>query len=323
MIKTRIKNWIKNIINSLPYVKTLKRRIDELEENKPLYPPGHFYSPIPSRDDILKREKQIFDNPNTELYGIDLNEKEQLELLKKLSKFYEAFPYLSKAKEGLRYDLDNVYYYDSDAIFLYSMMRHFKPTRIVEIGSGFSSALMLDTNEYFLENKTRCCFIDPYPQRLLSVLKESDKNNIKIISKCAQDVEMEVFQQLQENDILFIDSSHVAKIGSDVNFILFEILPKLNKGVLIHVHDIFYPFVYPKQWVLNGRAWNEIFILRAFLQYNSSFKIILFNTFLETHHADWFSSNMPLCLKRRSRCFSKSGSVWLRKIIETEDKNVK
>ena len=112
-------------------------------------------------------------------------------------------------------------------------------TNLKKKESLYPPGLMLDTNEYFLENKTSCCFIDPYPQRLLFVLRESDRDNIKVISKCVQDVEMEVFQQLQENDIFPIDSSHVAKIGSDVNFILFEILPKLNKGVLIHIHDIF------------------------------------------------------------------------------------
>ncbi|MBF0510802.1 MAG: class I SAM-dependent methyltransferase, partial [Candidatus Omnitrophica bacterium] len=122
------------------------------------------------------------------------------------------------------------------------------------------------------------------------------------------DVDVSFFDELGENDILFVDSSHVSKTGSDVNHILFNILPKLNKGVLIHFHDIFYPFEYPKPWVLEGRCWNEDYLLRAFLSYNNSFEIVVFNTFLEHFHEDWFKENMPLCLK------NKGGSIWLRKI---------
>jgi predicted O-methyltransferase YrrM len=308
-----IKTWIKKIIGRLPYVKRPAQSMTQVRHDNQAYPPGHFYSPIPSREEILKREVELFDNPQTGLEGIDLNEEQQLDLLRCLCIYYEEFPYLDKTNTGLRYYLDNNYYFDSDALFLYSMMRKFKPNRIIEIGSGFSSALMLDTRDYFLEKNTALYFIDPHPTRLLSVLKESDKESIEMITTSVQDVNMEIFQQLTENDFLFVDSSHVAKIGSDVNFILFEILPKLKKGVLVHVHDIFYPFIYPKEWVLKGRAWNEVFMLRAFLQYNTTFKIILFNTFLEKYHADWFNTNMPLCLTQRSEWFSKCGSIWLRK----------
>lgn len=315
MYQTEIKNYIKKKLEGLPYIKRLKDRISELEGNpKHAYAAGHFYSPIPSIDDILQNDERIFKPDKAPLEGIDLNEKKQLTLLHKISAFYKEFPYLSDTPNNARYSLDNTYYYDSDAVFLYLIMRHFKPSKIIEIGSGFSSALMLDTNEYFLKNKTHCTFIDPHPDRLLSVLNGKDRDHHLVIPKCVQNVKIEVFQQLQEEDILFIDSSHVSKINSDVNFLLFEILPKLNKGVLIHIHDVFYPFVYPKKWLLGGRAWNEVFILRAFLQYNDAFEIILFNTFLETHYADWLNSHMPLCLKKRPAQFSASGSIWLRKI---------
>jgi len=275
-----MKTWIKEILCRLPSVTRLDQRLTGGRPDHEAYPPGHFYSPIPSREEILKREAELFDNPKTELEGIDLNEEQQLDLLRGLCMYYEDFPYISKTKTGLRYHLDNNYYYDSDAVFLYSMMRKFKPNRIIEIGSGFSSALMLDTRDNFLEKKTAIYFIDPHPARLFSVLKESDKDSIEVITTDVQDVNLDLFKQLTENDFLFVDSSHVAKIGSDVNFILFEVLPKLKKGVLVHFHDIYYPFIYPKEWVLGGRAWNEVFMLRAFLQHNTTFKIILFNTFL-------------------------------------------
>ena len=274
------------------------------------YQPGHYYSPIPSNYDILERSERHSENAD----GIDLNEKYQLELLNKMKWYYEDFPYTDGSVDNLRYDPENVYYYDSDAIFLYGVMRHFEPSNIIEVGSGFSSSLMMDTNEMFLGSKADLTFIDPDAKRLMSILRNEDTIDNDIITKCVQDVDISAFQKLRENDILFIDSSHVIKTGSDVNFILFEILPSLRKGVLIHFHDIFYPFVYPRKWLLNGRFWNEAFGLRTFLQYNSAFEIILFNTFLQKYHEDWFASNMPLCLRHRNRTFAQSGSIWLRKI---------
>ena len=109
------------------------------------------------------------------------------------------------------------------------------------------------------------------------------------------------------NDILFIDSTHVSKLGSDVNRIFFEILPTLQPGVLIHFHDIFWPFEYPSDWVKKGFAWNEAYILRAFLEFNDSFEIIFFASFLHTHHHAWFQENMPLWLK------NSGGNIWLRR----------
>src|SRR5690606_17050723 len=109
------------------------------------------------------------------------------------------------------------------------------------------------------------------------------------------------------NDILFIDSTHVSKINSDVNYIFFEILPRLASGVYIHFHDIFFPFEYPKAWVYEGRAWNEAYILRAFLQYNNAFSVVLMNTFMDQFHKSFFREHMPLCL------INPGGSIWIRK----------
>jgi hypothetical protein len=165
---------------------------------------------------------------------------------------------------------------------------------------------MLDTNHNFFDSSIQCTFIEPYPERLNSLLKPNEK--ISLRQQPVQDIDLSLFEALEENDFLFIDSTHVSKTGSDVNFIFFEILPKLKKGVKIHFHDIFYPFEYPKQWVITeGRNWNEDYILRAFLSYNSEFRIIMFNTYLEHFHEKWFAENMPLCLKNRG------GSIWIEK----------
>jgi len=109
-------------------------------------------------------------------------------------------------------------------------------------------------------------------------------------------------------DILFVDSTHVSKLGSDVNWIFFEILPRLRSGVLVHIHDVFYPFEYPEPWSLEGRSWNEVYILRAFLEYNNQFKILLFPSYAQIFYEQWFRENMPLVLENRGGC------MWLRKV---------
>ena len=177
------------------------------------------------------------------------------------------------------------------------MMRHFKPARIIEVGSGYSSAVMLDTNEMCLGSRTNMTFIEPFPDRLKSLLKADDYKKCEILVSFVQDIKPVLFSTLEANDIPFIDSSHVSKIGSDVNFILFQVLPILKPGVLIHFHDVYYPFESPEHWILEQkRFWNETYMLRAFLTYNSKFSIINFNSYLQQKFRDWFEINMPFCL---------------------------
>jgi len=280
-----------------------------LREGYKFVPPGHFYSPIPSLDDIKKVENEIWRNELVNnLPGLSLNTDEQLKLLEEFKSYYQDLPFTAEKNNKLRYYFENPAYSYSDAVFLYCMIRKTKPKQIIEIGSGYSSCAMMDTNELFFENKINITFIDPYPELLISLMKENDRIKYTVIPERLQNCEIEKFSILQENDILFIDSTHVSKIHSDVNMILFEILPRLKKGVYIHFHDIFYPFEYPKEWVYEGRAFNESYILRAFLEYNNDFSIVFFNTFLEYFFKDKFESEMPLCLK------NLGGSIWIKKI---------
>jgi predicted O-methyltransferase YrrM len=281
--------------------------MNENTEGRFWFPSGHFYSPIPSLEEIKKREQEIFFNIPKEISGIDLNVKRQLQLLQKFKKYYSEMPFGRVRKEGLRFFFENPCYSLSDAIFLYCMIRYTKPKKIIEVGSGYSSCVILDTNELFFDNTISCTFIDPYPQLLLSLIKDTDTTKVEIIQKNLQDVTVEKFSELSDSDLLFIDSTHVSKINSDVNYIFFEILPRLNYGVYIHFHDIFYPFEYPKEWVYEGLAWNEAYFLRAFLQYNREFKIQFFNTYLEHFYSDAFFDRMPIPLKY------VGASVWLLK----------
>lgn len=273
------------------------------------YPPGHYYSPLPSQDELARVAPRAFGTESENLPGVDLRERDQLRLYADLLPLYKDIPFSDTKQEGLRYYYNNDFFCHADAIWLNMLMRRFQPRRIVEVGSGFSSCVMLDTNERFLNRQTTLTFIEPYPERLLQNCTAVDAQQINILQQFVQDVPLETFDQLEANDILFIDSSHVGKIGSDVLWLLHKVLPRLKSGVLIHVHDIFYPFVYPKQWYeVSGRAWNECHFLHTFLQYNAAFEILLFGNWLGIKHAPMLQKNSPLCMR------DIGGSLWLRRV---------
>lgn len=271
-------------------------------------PRGHFYSPFPSIPDIQRNEGRIFGDIPRTLRGIDLHESQQIELIEECVPYYAELPFTPQRTGGLRYFFDNPRFSYSDAIFLYCMIRRFRPRRIIEVGSGYSSCVILDTNELFFNNSIQTTFVEPYPEVLLSLIKDSDKRNVRMISRRLQDTDPQIYEELESNDILFIDSTHVSKVDSDVNHIFFDILPRLAPGVHVHFHDIPYPFEYPKEWVYEGRAWTEAYLLRSFLECNNCFTVVLMNSFLEHFHREWFERKMPLCLKDRG-C-----SIWIRRV---------
>jgi hypothetical protein len=268
--------------------------------------PGHYYSPIPDVKDLRSNYERVFGYPPT-IPDVDFNEARQLQLLDQFREWYREQPFVAEKSPGQRYFFENVNYSYADAIILYCMMRYLQPRRIVEVGSGFSSCAILDVNEKFFRNAIELTFIDPYPQLLQDLLDDTDSSRTRIISKPVQDVGFEVFQELQGNDILFIDSSHVTKTGSDVNHLMFRILPLLNAGVYIHIHDIFYPFEYPETWVMEGRAWNEAYLVHAFLAHNKSYEMQFFITYLWNRYQSRIETEFPLFKK----CVG--GSLWLRK----------
>jgi len=268
-------------------------------------PTGHFYSAVPSFE-----ERQAFAASNVEnnnVLGITLNEERQIDFLNKFKRYYDECPFTDHKGKEFRYYFLNPAYSYADALTLYSMMRHFRPKRIIEIGSGFSSCAMLDTSEHYFNGEIDFTFIEPYPELLYSLINNKDRK-YKIIPHKVQEVDAKIFADLEQNDIVFVDSTHVSKLNSDVNRIFFEILPSLQQGVLIHFHDIFWPFEYPKDWINEGRAWNEAYILRAFLQFNESFEILFFASYLHKHKYQWFQENMPLYLQ------NPGGNIWLRKV---------
>ena len=270
--------------------------------------PGHFYSPAPSRADVeeeLTRQKQR--NLLLSLPAVDMNIPEQLKLLDSLRRYYPQVPFKAEPVQGLLYQFANGYFSYTDGIILFCMLNALRPRRIIEIGSGFSTCAILDTNRLCLGGQAQVTCIDPHPEVLRKLLANS-QDAVTIVESKLQDMDLGVFDELGPNDVLFIDSSHVSKVGSDVNYIVFEILPRLKTGVAIQIHDIYIGFEYPDKWLHEGRAWNEAYLLRAFLEYNQSFRILLFLGYLQNMHETWFRQHMPDTLLR------KGGSFWMEKL---------
>jgi hypothetical protein len=253
------------------------------------YPPGHWHSPLPDLDEVRRRDAQLFTSPPT-LPGIDLRADAQLGLLEDFAPLAAEMPFAMEAKDGLRYQLRNKWFANGDGVILYCMLRKLRPSRYVEIGSGWSSALALDVNDLYFDRSMKFTFIEPQPARLQSLLRPGDDSRVCLI-------EAPLFAagklDVGPGDVLFIDSSHVSRIGSDVNQLFLEVIPSLPPGVHVHIHDIFYPFEYPRKWVYRGRAWNESYLLRALLTGNDGLQITWFNSYLGQWHRDIVGEALP------------------------------
>lgn len=233
--------------------------------------PVHYYSPVP---DILKlaKTKNVWAK-KSELPGLEIDLDQQANNLKRI-----CMPFQSeyKGNTAYKYAVDNTFgpgYGYIEAQALHAVIRHFKPKQVIEVGSGVSTWCMLkalqmnkrETSENFA---IQC--IEPYPSSQLKVL-----GSVELIQKEVQTIPFEtLFTRLNENDFLFIDSSHTVKPGSDVNYLILEILPRLNAGVIAHFHDIFLPYDYTRSVLNSFYHWMETSLLRAFLIHNSKAKII-------------------------------------------------
>jgi Methyltransferase domain len=270
-------------------------------------PPGHFYSPIVDIDELSRRRSKVFDRSQWPT-GVDVREDAQRALLDRLAVHYRKLPFTAEKQDGLRYQYENGNFSYGDAIILACMLMELRPKRVLEIGSGYSSCVTMDTNELFLGGETVVSFVEPYPDLLFSLMKPGDREKYTVIATPVQDLDLTVVDQLSEGDVLFIDSTHVSKAGSDVHFEFFHIFPRLKPGVFIHIHDVPWPFEYPEAWFFDeNRSWNEVYLLRAFLTGNAEYEIVFFNDFMARHHAAAFATSMPLFLK------NSGGSLWLRK----------
>jgi hypothetical protein len=258
--------------------------------------PVHFYQPIP---DTRCLPETLWSQPS-EMAGINMNDAMQLDLLRNhFSKFREECTNLpAEPPPGQRRPFRGV-----DALVSYCVVRHFQPRLIIEVGSGFSS-LILGQAAAKNKNSALIC-IDPFPSDFLRQGFPGLRSSIK---EKIQDIDLEFFSQLGSGDVLFIDSSHTVKIGGDVNYLFLELLPRLRPGVIVHVHDIFLPFEYRRDWVLDEfRFWTEQYLLQAFLTFNSEFEVLLANSYLSHYHREDLKAafrNLPSWA---------GGSFWMRR----------
>jgi hypothetical protein len=273
--------------------------------------PVHFYKPIP---DTQSLPETLWTHPSN-LAGVEMNETTQLELLREhIPRFrdeYEQLPTSSPEKKGGFY-VNNTLFGGVDALVAYCMVRHFKPRTIIEVGSGFSSLVLGQAAERNKRSGLIC--IEPFPREFL---REGFPGLRSLIDKKVQDIGLEFFAQLESDDILFIDSSHTVKIGSDVNYLFLEVLPRLKPGVIVHVHDIFLPFEYRRDWVLDElRFWSEQYLLQAFLTFNSEFEVLMANSFLNHYYQKDLKAAFPTL-----RSWG-SGSFWMRrKLCHNNDRS--
>ena len=250
--------------------------------------PNHFYFPIPDTrslgDYLWERESQ--------LVGVDMNTEGQMNLLSIFESTYkneyEKIPKDETDSPHL-YFLNNNDFFSIDGLILYCMIRYFKPNKIIEVGSGYSTLLAaqaLEKNQLESGKASELIAIEPYPNE---ILQKGFPGLSRLIKMKVQDVPLSEFEKLGKNDILFIDSSHVLSIGNDVQYEYLEILPRLNPGVLIHIHDIFFPNEYPKKWTLERHHfWTEQYILQAFLAFNKKFEVIWASNYMLAKHPDKF-----------------------------------
>lgn len=273
----------------------------------PLYvPPGHFYSPVVNPHKVVDYVAARRSAKRTA--GVEIHLDRQIAFWSELKPYFGDVPFGPNPTADCRYGLENPHFSYADGLVLQAILRRFRPQRLIEVGSGYSSACALDTIEHFLSWRTQCTFVEPYPELLKSLLKPGDEDRIRIVPVPLQEASLDVFAQLADGDILFVDSTHVVKTGSDVCHGLFEILPSLARGVIVHFHDVFYPFEYPDRWIFrDNRSWNELYALRAFLMYNSEFEILFFSDFFIQHCLDLVERDLPMFLR------NGGGSLWLRR----------
>ncbi|MDA8291262.1 MAG: class I SAM-dependent methyltransferase [Actinomycetota bacterium] len=266
--------------------------------------PGHFYSPVPDLAEIGADADRVF-AARVAIPGVDLREDAQVETFREFAALAREAPLPERSGPGSRYGLDNPNYGIGDASMLQAMLRRLRPGRYLEVGSGWSTALALDTNERFLGGEMAVTAVEPHPGLLLERLRPGDP--VEVLAERVQRVPLGRFSELRANDVLFVDSSHVLKTGSDVEFLLGEVLPILAPGVHVHIHDVFWPFEYLRHWVEEGRAWNECYAVRAFLAFNSSFEVVLFNHWLALNRRDVIAAELPEMLE------NTGGALWLRR----------
>lgn len=307
-----IEKWVRDVgCDLVKYMAETGVGSDKCFENGCYALPIHFYQPIPDIADL--RRRNIWDKKSA-LAGINWTPEQYVENVKNISGFQRKQGWQQTGIDPLAFYTENNSFSFLCASYLYGMIHKNRPKRIIEIGSGNSSKVirtaLIERNG--IEQNGTYTIIDPY-------CSLSDETfhiagvNIQFIRKPVEEVDLSLFEQLEKNDILFIDSSHTVRIGGDVNFEILEVLPRLKSGVIIHFHDIPMPYEYEKIYATNSNFrvfWTESYLLQAFLAFNREFEIIIPARWLSTVHLELLKK----CYSSMTKPFDwSSESMWIRR----------
>lgn len=282
------------------------------EPDPPLlcWPLDHFYSPVPDNRALAREpaRSRVWPPVPRPTPGIEWRGEEQVALLRDHLGSQESIDLPAQPTGNPRdYHTANEMFSRLDGWMLQGMLRHFRPRRMVEVGCGWSSLLTARVNREHLGGELHFTCIEPYPPDFLT----SGIDGIsELVVAPVQEAPLDKFLSLADRDVLFIDSSHTVKTGGDVPYLFEEVLPRLAPGVVIHVHDIALPLDYPEEWVLAGRAWNEQYLVRAFLAFNSAFRILLGVSWLNVNRPDVLAEVLP----DYPQAYGDSGaSLWIQR----------
>lgn len=248
------------------------------------FPVGHYYSPMFDARELAEQRDRIWPATPRPTPDVEWRESAQLELCQQI--FGEQEPLAlspDQSEDPTEYWAGNDQYPPLDAWVLAALLRHLRPARMVEIGSGFSSLVTARVNREELGGELRFTCVEPHPRQFLL---DGVDGISELRAERVQDSPLELFTELGPGDILFVDSSHTVKTGGDVTWIFHELIPRLAVGVYVHIHDVFLPGDYPQSWVTEGWGWNETYMVRSFLSYNTTFEVVWGAQFMLEHHPD-------------------------------------
>jgi predicted O-methyltransferase YrrM len=270
-------------------------------------PPGHYFSPVVDPDQVRGYVETARRAGPEDLAGIALDLDAMEALWRANRDWIAATPFTQDPRPGARYFYRGGPYGYGDAITLRAMMGHLRPRRIIEIGSGLSTACMLDTAEELALADFRLTCVEPYPRRLRSLMQPGDEARITLHERPVQGVPLDLFRELQANDILFIDSTHVLKTGSDVHYELFHILPVLAPGVVVHFHDCRFPLEYSDIQIFEKNySWNEAYGVRALLMDSTRYRVIFWGSLFAKHREELVRATCADFLR------NPGSALWLR-----------
>jgi SAM-dependent methyltransferase/predicted O-methyltransferase YrrM len=272
------------------------------------FEPGHYYSPMYDAREIADRKAQVWPSKPRPTPDIDWRDEAQVELCDEVFAAKRPLDFRSEEPtDPSEYWALNSQYRPLDAWVLGALLRHLRPASMIEVGCGYSSLVTARVNREDLAGSLKFVCIEPYPRQFL-VDGVAGISDLRV--EAIQDVPLELFEGLGAGDVLFIDTSHTVKTGGDVTWIFHEILPRLAPGVYVHIHDVFLPGDYPEEWVMEGWGWNESYLVRSFLSYNSAFEVVWGSQYMVQHHPESVQRAFPDQEKYVDRA---GAALWIRR----------